>query len=167
MNMRCCCNMQSSAVPPDHVLVIETELDDANPQLLAHACERARAVGALDVYLTPLLMKKNRPGVLLTLLCQPEAEDQFCNLLLAETPTLGLRLHLARRVTLERRWVEVTTPWGMVRVKEGWRHGRCLNAAPEFEDCKTRALAAGVPLKEVVQAAIAAYDRIRQAAGQA
>ncbi len=158
--------MQSSAQPPNHVLIIETELDDANPQLLAHACEQARAAGALDVYITPLLMKKSRPGVLLTLLCQPEDEDKFCSLLLTETPTLGLRLHLARRVTLERRWVEVTVPWGMVRVKEGWREGQCLNAAPEFEDCKTLALAAGVPLKRVMQAAMAGYDRLRSADDQ-
>lgn len=151
--------MPSPIVPPNQVLVMETELDDASPQLVAHVCELARAAGALDVYLTPLLMKKGRPGVLLTLLCPPEDEDKFSRLLLAETPTLGLRLHLARRVTLERRWVEVNTPWGMVRVKEGWRQNRCLNAAPEFEDCKTRALAAGVPLKRVMRAAMAAYER--------
>ena len=140
------------------VTVLETALDDASPQLLAYVAEQALAAGALDVMLTPVIMKKGRPGTLLTVLCAPEASAAFEQLLLRETPTLGLRIRQDRRVCLERRHVSVETAYGSLRVKVGVaRGGEERNAAPEFEDCRTAAQRHNAPLKRVQQAALAAY----------
>lgn len=139
------------------VTVLETALDDASPQLLAYVAEKALAEGALDVMLTPVIMKKGRPGTLLTVLCTPEASSRFEQLLLQETPTLGVRLRQDRRVCLERSHTTVTTAYGTLRVKVGSMGGEERNAAPEFEDCRAAAAQHGVPLKLVQQAALMAY----------
>ena len=142
---------------PDTVTVLETALDDLSPQLIAHVAELALAKGALDVMLTPVLMKKGRPGTLLTLLCRPSDTALFEALLLTETSTLGLRVRQDKRVTLDRTHITVTTPYGDIRVKLGLRDGIEWNAAPEFEDCRVAALTHNVALKLVQQAALAAY----------
>ena len=139
------------------VTVLETALDDSSPQLLAYVAEKALAAGALDVMLTPVIMKKGRPGTLLTVLCNPAESSTFEQLLLAETSTLGVRIRHDRRVCLERRHVAVDTPFGRIRMKLGLQAGEERNAAPEFEDCRAAAAQHGVPLKQVQQAAIAAY----------
>jgi uncharacterized protein (TIGR00299 family) protein len=139
------------------VRVLETALDDLSPQVLAYVAETALAKGALDVMLTPVIMKKGRPGTLLTVLCNPAESAILERLILSETSTLGLRIRTDRRVCLERSFVAVETEFGTVRMKVGTLGGEELNAAPEFEDCKAAALAHGVALKQVQMAAIAAY----------
>jgi len=145
---------------PDHgetVTVLETALDDLSPQLIAHVAEAALAMGALDVMLTPVIMKKGRPGTLLTILCNELESAALQRLVLAETSTLGVRIRKDRRVVLERAHTMVHTPYGEIRIKVGSQAGEELNAAPEFEDCRAAAQIHNVPLKLVQQAAIAAY----------
>jgi uncharacterized protein (TIGR00299 family) protein len=139
------------------VTVLETALDDLSPQVIAHVAESALAAGALDVMLTPVVMKKGRPGTLITILCEPSRSPEFERFLLRETSTLGLRIRQDRRVCLERNHVAVATEFGEVRVKVGSLGGEELNAAPEFEDCKAAAAKHGVALKQVQQAALVAY----------
>jgi uncharacterized protein (TIGR00299 family) protein len=141
------------------VTVIETALDDLSPQVLAHVTEAALAKGALDVMLTPVIMKKGRPGTLLTALCNERDRQALEHLILSETSTLGVRIRQDRRVCLDRGHTTVETPYGAVRIKTGSRLGEEFNAAPEFEDCKAAALAHKVPVKQVQEAAIAAYRR--------
>jgi hypothetical protein len=141
------------------VTVIETALDDLSPQVLAHVTEAALAKGALDVMLTPVIMKKGRPGTLLTVLCNERDRQALEHLILSETSTLGVRIRQDQRVCLERGHTTVETEYGAIRIKTGSRLGAELNAAPEFEDCKAAALAHKVPVKQVQQAAIAAYRR--------
>jgi uncharacterized protein (DUF111 family) len=139
------------------VTVLETALDDASPQVLAYVMEKALALGALDVMLAPVVMKKGRPGTLMTVLCGAGESQPLAELLLRETTTLGLRVREERRITLERAHVPVETAYGTIRVKVGSVMGEERNVAPEFEDCRAAAEAHGVPLKQVQQAAIAAY----------
>lgn len=139
------------------VTVLETALDDATPQLLGYVTEQALQLGALDVMLTPVVMKKGRPGTLLTVLCNPEDAAKFEQMLLRETTTLGLRIRQDRRVCLQREHITVQTAYGSIRVKTGTLKGETLNAHPEFEDCRHAAEQHGVPLKQVQAAAIAAY----------
>jgi len=140
------------------VTVLETALDDLNPQILAAVAERALELGALDVMLTPVIMKKGRPGTLLTLLCNPDQTTIFEQLLFRETSTLGLRFHTQSRSILDRQHTAVATEFGEIRIKTGSRQGQVLNANPEFEDCRAAAFRHGVPVKQVIQAAIAAYQ---------
>jgi uncharacterized protein (TIGR00299 family) protein len=141
----------------ESVMVLETALDDATPQLLAYVSERALAAGALDVMLTPVVMKKGRPGTLMTVLCDPAQAAALETLLLRETTTLGVRKRREQRSCLDRRHASVSTPFGEIRMKIGSLHGEELNAMPEFEDCRAAARLHDVPLKEVMQAAVAAY----------
>ncbi len=148
------------------VTVLETALDDASPQLLAYVAERALAQGALDVMMAPVVMKKGRPGTLLTVLCNPEQSAAFEQLLLRETSTLGVRIRQDRRICLARKHVAVDTPFGSIRVKLGLHDDEERNVAPEFEDCRQAALAHGIPLKQVQQAALTAYLTLQPAMGR-
>jgi uncharacterized protein (TIGR00299 family) protein len=139
------------------VTVLETALDDLSPQVLAHVAEAALAAGALDVMLTPVIMKKGRPGTLLTVLCNPSAAPALEQLLLRETTTLGIRIRQDRRSCLDRAHRTVSTPFGDIRIKIGSLAGEVVNAAPEFEDCRAAAVRHRVAVKQVQQAAIAAY----------
>jgi len=141
------------------VTVLETALDDLSPQVLAYVAETALSKGALDVMLTPVIMKKGRPGTLLTVLCNEAESELLQQLILSETTTLGLRISQDRRSRLERSHEIVQTEYGEIRMKIGSLSGAVLNAAPEFEDCRAAAVQHGVPLKQVQQAAIAAYGR--------
>jgi pyridinium-3,5-biscarboxylic acid mononucleotide sulfurtransferase len=141
------------------ITVLETAVDDSTPEVLAHVAERALASGALDVMLAPVIMKKGRPGTLVTVLCNEPEEAILQDLLLRETSTLGVRIRSERRVCLERTQVTVATPFGDIRIKIGVRDGEELNAAPEFEDCRAAAHRHGVAVKQVMQAALAAYSR--------
>lgn len=147
----------------EQVTVIETSLDDLSPQVLAHVAETALARGALDVMLTPVIMKKGRPGTLLTVLCNPSDAPIFERLILAETSTLGIRIRQDRRSCLQRAYVTVSTPYGNIRIKVGSYAGEILNAAPEFEDCRSAAERHQTAVKQVQQAAIAAYLAQRSA----
>ena len=150
---------EASAVATDEnkIIVIEAALDDLNPQLIGFVSERALALGAFDVMCTPVFMKKNRPGTLLTILCDETHSSIMQDLILCETSTLGFRVHKEQRVCLERKHTSVPTPWGSVRIKAGYRDGVELKAAPEFEDCRAIAVAQNVPLKQVQEAALQAY----------
>ena len=139
------------------VTVLETALDDLSPQLIAHVAQQALQLGALDVMLTSVLMKKGRPGTLITLLCEEDHQPALARLLLTETSTLGLRISRQQRICLDRQHTPVSTPYGEIRIKTGSQHGEELNAAPEFEDCRAAALNHGVAIKLVQQTAIAAY----------
>ena len=139
------------------VTVLETALDDLSPQVLAYVAERALAQGALDVMLTPVVMKKGRPGTLVTVLCDPAKSLAMEALLLRETSTLGVRIRQDMRLCLERKHIAVETDYGPIRMKIGTLDSKELNAAPEFEDCKSAALKHDVALKQVQHAAIAAY----------
>ena len=144
----------------DVVAVIETSVDDMSPEVYGYLAERALAAGALDITCSPIEMKKNRPGLEIRLLSKPEQAEALADLVFAETTTLGLRISTAERRVLERESVSVATPYGDIRVKVGRRNGRVLNAAPEYEDCRLAAIEHSVPLKEVMQAAHAAFRRI-------
>lgn len=139
------------------VTVLETALDDLNPQILAHVAEQALQQGALDVMLTPVIMKKGRPGTLLTILCDPEKSSALEQLLLRETSTLGIRIHQQQRSCLDRRHTVVSTSYGEIRIKQGALREEELNATPEFEDCRAAAATHNVPVKQVIQSAIAAF----------
>jgi uncharacterized protein (TIGR00299 family) protein len=135
------------------VSVIEANIDDLNPQVLAYAAERLLEAGALDVALQPLVMKKGRPGNLLRVIARPEDRELLAQLIFAETSTLGLRIYSAERRVQGRTCTEVATTYGNVRIKissEG-------SYAPEFEDCRKLARESGVPLRQILAAANQAY----------
>jgi uncharacterized protein (TIGR00299 family) protein len=140
----------------DQVAVLEANLDDMNPEYFQYALDKLFAAGALDVYFTPVQMKKGRPGTLVTVISPADREEVLAATLLRETTTLGVRSYGARRRKLEREKVAVETPYGPVGVKVGRAGGEPWNIAPEYEDCRATAEAAGVPLKHVYQAALAA-----------
>jgi uncharacterized protein (DUF111 family) len=139
----------STAPEATTVAVIEANIDDATAQILAHALERAMSEGALDASIEPIVMKKGRPGSLLRVIARPEDQERLAQLVFDETPTLGLRVSMAERRVLEREIRTVETPWGPVRVKLSGGH-----AAPEFEDCKRIAIEKGIPLRDVIAAAL-------------
>lgn len=151
---------EAIAAVAETVTVLETALDDLSPQVIAHVTERALALGARDVMCTAVLMKKGRPGTLLTVLTDAAHRDAIEQLLFRETSTLGLRLHEERRITLARSSVEVSTPWGPVRVKVGRYRDTEVNAAPEFEDCRRLAADHNLPVKRVMEAALQAYRQL-------
>ena len=142
----------------DTVAVLETNLDDSTAEILGHFVERALAAGALDVFHTPIQMKKNRPGVLLTVLCATADADKFTEMLLRETSAFGVRRNLLERRKLQREFVTVKTDYGDVIMKVGKLNGKVLQAAPEFESCRKLAEQAGVPLKSVYEAATRAMS---------
>ena len=144
--------------PGDEVVsVIEANVDDMSPQLYGYFIDQALAAGALDVTCTPIQMKKDRPGILLSVLCTPEKGDALAQMLFEQTTTIGVRIYEARRKILERELVSIQTPYGAVNVKVAKRDGKVLNVAPEYEDCRRLASEKGVPLKQVMIAAQASY----------
>lgn len=146
-----------SDAPTEALVVLECNLDDCSPQVLGHVVERLISQGALDAWVVPVVMKKGRPGHVLSVLTAAPTRRVLLDTLLEETTTLGVRETAVARTALERRWDPVATPWGEVRVKVGLREGKALNATPEFEDCRAIAERAKVPLKDVQAAAIAAW----------
>jgi uncharacterized protein (TIGR00299 family) protein len=143
----------------DRIMVLEANLDDLSPQVLAYAMERLLAEGALDVFSVPVQMKKSRPGALLTVLAKTEDANRLTKTIFAETTTLGVRRREEQRQTLSRRWETVDTTWGPVRIKIANMNGSISNYAPEYEDCRTLAEAQHVPLRTVMQEAIQQYLR--------
>ena len=144
----------------DRVIVLECALDDATPQVLAHAMELALEHGALDAMAAPATMKKGRLGTLLTVLCKPEHEDELEKLLFRETTTLGIRRREEERVILEREFVTVDTQYGKVRMKIASSAGEIFNAMPEYDDCRRVAREHAVALRAVMEAAMAAYNEM-------
>jgi uncharacterized protein (TIGR00299 family) protein len=139
------------------ISVLEANLDDLNPQVFGYVMDRLLDEGALDVFGVPVQMKKNRPGTLLTVLCKPPDAEKLMKVLFAETTTLGVRRREESRQTLARRWENVRTEWGEVRIKIASMNGTVTNYAPEYEDCRRIAAEHHVPLKTVMQEAARAY----------
>ena len=140
----------------DYITVLETNLDDCNGEILGHFVETALAAGALDVFHTPIQMKKNRPGVLLAVLCVEADADKFSEMILRETSAFGVRRTIAERRKLRREFIKVKMPFGNVTVKIGRLNGKAVQTAPEFESCNKRAAQAKVPLKQIYEAALGA-----------
>jgi pyridinium-3,5-bisthiocarboxylic acid mononucleotide nickel chelatase len=141
--------------------MIETNMDDISPQILGHVMERAFELGALDCYFTSAQMKKNRPGVLLSILCQDEQRNALNELLFSETTTLGVRAYEVERRALQRRVITVETQFGPIDVKVAQLNGHIIKEMPEFEQCRAAARLADVPLRVVEEAAKAAFAKPR------
>ena len=137
----------------ERVMVVETNIDDMNPQFYDYVMERLMKMGVMDVFFTPILMKKNRPATLLTVICPVEQLPSVTQFLLKETTTLGLRWREEGRVRADREMVTLRTKHGIVHFKLAWWEGRLINLSPEYEDCKKLALKKGVPLKDVFEEA--------------
>jgi len=140
----------------ERVVLLECNLDNVTGEALGYAMERLFAAGALDVWFTPIQMKKNRPAVVLSVIAAPGEADRLAEVVLRETPTLGLRWLEAERRTAERRTETAMTPWGEVRVKVKVLDGEVILRRPEYEDCARIAREHGVPLEDVVRTALAA-----------
>jgi uncharacterized protein (TIGR00299 family) protein len=143
------------------ITVLEANLDDLNPQVFGYVMDRLLEEGALDAFGMPVQMKKNRPGTLLTVLCKPEDSSKLTHLIFTETTTLGVRRRDEMRQTLARRWENVGTRWGEVRIKIASMNGTVTNYAPEYEDCRRIAAEHHVPLKTVMGEAVEAYLHVR------
>ena len=139
------------------ITVLEANLDDLNPQVFGYVIERLLEAGALDTFALPVQMKKHRPGILLTVLSKPEDAPRLTQIIFTETSTLGVRRREEQRQTLARKWVNVVTRWGDVRLKIASMNGTITNYAPEYEDCKKIAAENHVPLKSVMNEAMEAY----------
>ena len=150
--LRAVIGARTAAVESTTVTVIEANIDDSTPQVLGYAMDRLFAAGALDVTIQPLLMKKNRPGSLLSVIANPAHQEALAKIILEETTTLGLRMYAAERRVQARSEVVVETPFGKVRMKV-----TAQGASPEYDDCRTLAAAQGVPLKKVLAEAQFAY----------
>ena len=140
------------------VTVLEANLDDLNPQVFGYVLDRLFEEGALDAFAVPIQMKKNRPGTLLTVLCNPQQAAKLTEIIFQETTTLGVRRREDARQCLARRWEAVRTPWGDVRIKIASMNGTVTNYAPEYEDCRRIASEHHVPLKAVLQEATRLYS---------
>jgi pyridinium-3,5-bisthiocarboxylic acid mononucleotide nickel chelatase len=139
------------------ITILEANLDDLNPQIFGYVMDRLLEAGALDVFGMPVQMKKNRPGMLLTVLCWPGDASRLGHLLFRETTTLGVRQRQEKRAIVDRRWVAVTTEWGEVRMKVASSNGDVTNYAPEYEDCRRIAVERQIPLKHVIEEAVQRY----------
>jgi uncharacterized protein (TIGR00299 family) protein len=139
------------------ISVLEANLDDLNPQVFGYVMDRLLEAGALDVFGIPVQMKKNRPGTLLTILAKPEDADQLAQIVFSETTTLGVRRREEKRQVLARRWQNVSTRFGDVRIKIASLNGTVTSYAPEYEDCRRIAVEHRVPLKAVMQEAMQQY----------
>ena len=147
-----------AAAESETIRVLEANLDDMNPQIYGYFLEKALAAGALDVFATPVQMKKNRPGMLVTVLCRPEDESKFHEMLFSETTTLGVRAYAAERRVLARQWETVRTAFGEVRIKVARLNDHIRQASPEFEDCRKLAEAKNVPLQHVMDEAMRTWS---------
>jgi uncharacterized protein (TIGR00299 family) protein len=147
------------------IAVLDANIDDLNPQVFGYVMDRLLEEGALDAFGIPVQMKKNRPGMLLTVLCRPEDAGKLTNLILSETTTLGVRRREERREVLARKLITVSTRWGDVRLKVASMNGTIINYAPEYDDCRRIAVEYHVPLKNVMQEAMQAYMKVRAKAG--
>jgi uncharacterized protein (TIGR00299 family) protein len=147
-----------AAADSETIRVLEANLDDMNPQIYGYFLEKALAAGALDVFSTPVQMKKNRPGMLVTVLCKLEDESKFHEMFFAETTTLGVRSYAAERRVLARQWETVSTAFGEVRIKVARLNGHIRQASPEFEDCRKLAEAKNVPLQRVMDEAMRTWS---------
>jgi hypothetical protein len=148
----------------DTVASLEANLDDLSPEITGAVLGRLLAAGALDAWLTPIQMKKDRPGVLLSALCEDAAVARIAEVFFTETSTFGLRIEQVIRLKLERRFETVRTEFGEITVKLGLREGRILQVAPEFESCRAASERCGQPLRAMYMAASRAYESTAEGA---
>jgi uncharacterized protein (DUF111 family) len=151
---------QEAAQPieSESIAVIETVIDDCNPQVLAYVSDLLLDAGAWDVYRASVQMKKGRAGVQITVLCRPNLMPRLRDILFRETTTIGLRWRLENKLALAREFLKVQTPRGEVRIKIArWPNGKVANASPEYEDCRLLATLHSVPLKQVIAEAMQIY----------
>jgi uncharacterized protein (TIGR00299 family) protein len=151
--------MRSSS--DERLWMLETNIDDLSPQIVGHVMDRAFELGALDCYLTPVQMKKNRPGVLFSVLCADKDKESLLQLIFLETTSLGVRSYEVERRALERSIVRVETRYGPIDVKVAHLNGRVVNEMPEFDQCRLAARTANVPLKVVEEAVRTALAKSR------
>ncbi len=151
----------SVAADTEHVVMLETNLDDVPGETIGHVRERLQSAGALDVFVTPIQMKKDRPGVLLSVLCRPDMVTRCEDIMFTETGTLGIRRLQIQRSVQQRDIVEVATPWGKVKGKRAWRTGLQPTFSPEFEDCARLSRETGVTLRDIYRAAESAFAKGR------
>ena len=149
--------VESGKEEEEDICLAETNIDDSNPQILAYFLEKAFDQGALDVFFTPVFMKKNRPGIRLSILATSSNLQQIIDLLFAETTAIGLRYWKVERQRLERRWKEVKLGKLTVRIKESLRNGKLFNYQPEYEDCRAVAEKTGRSVKEIIAESIHRY----------
>ena len=152
---------EAAVSPEEQVALIDATIDDMSPQIYGYFQEKALEAGALDVYSTPVQMKKNRPAQKITCVCAPEDVDRLAELIFRETTTIGVRYTVARRKTLQREFLQVQTPYGAVTMKLSLLDGRTVNFVPEFEDCRALAAQKQVALKEIQAAAVHAYLQLK------
>jgi len=148
---------ETTTSPEERVAVIDATIDDMSPQIYGYFQEKALAAGALDVYSTPIQMKKNRPAQKITCVCAVADIERLAELIFRETTTIGIRYSVAQRKTLRREFMKVQTDYGAVTMKVSMLDGRPVNSVPEFEDCRRLAAESGVALKEIQAAAVHAY----------
>jgi uncharacterized protein (TIGR00299 family) protein len=144
---------------PVRVCIVTSTIDDMNPEIYGHLMDRLFAEGCLDVYYNPVMMKKNRPGVEVTIITEERDVYRIAEFLMANTTTLGVRIDREERVELRRRKASIETPYGTVTVKVAERPGGVETMSPEFESCRTAAESAGVPLMDVYEAAKRAWEK--------
>ncbi|MGB9442324.1 MAG: nickel pincer cofactor biosynthesis protein LarC [Desulfobacterales bacterium] len=137
----------------ERVAVIETSIDDMNPQIYDYVMEKMLKMGVMDVFLIPIQMKKNRPATLLTVLCSPGMVGQIADFLVTETTTIGLRWRIDSRLKAVREIKEIETPYGVIKFKVAKTGNRTVNVSPEYEDCKRVAMEKNIALKDVLEAA--------------
>lgn len=150
------------SVPPREVAVIEANIDDLSPEIYEYVMQRLFAAGALDVTFTPIAMKKNRPAIQLSAICEPERVETLASVIFRETSTFGVRTSRWDRYCLDRELRTVETPWGFVNVKIGRWKSKTLTVSPEYEDCRRLARERRVPLKEVYRAALLAAGAVEE-----
>jgi len=145
----------------ERLVMLETNIDDMSPQVFGYVMDKALELGAFDCYFTPVHMKKNRPGTLVSILCKPAQQTMLTRMLLVETTTLGVRSYEVDRVALQRAIVTVETPYGAIEIKEASIDGQLLRVMPEYEQCRRAAQNAGVSLREVEESALKAHAQNR------
>jgi hypothetical protein len=151
----------------ERVMVVETNIDDMNPQFYDYAMERLLALEVMDVFVTPILMKKNRPATLLTVICPAEKLASVTRFLLKETTTLGMRWHEEERARADREIITLQTKYGAIRFKLARWEGKLVNFSPEYEDCKKWAARTGIPLKDIFEEAKKAVRTVLEKKRQA
>ncbi|HBQ64046.1 MAG TPA: nickel pincer cofactor biosynthesis protein LarC [Clostridiales bacterium] len=146
---------------PEYAVVLETNLDDCSPEILGHVMEKLFGAGALDVWLTPVHMKKNRPGTLLSVLCREDRSKPLSVMILSETTSLGVRMNRVSRMTLDRKTMYVPTRYGDIEIKTAFGHG-ITKVAPEYESCRKAAAEHTVPVREAYEEAMSVFKQRRK-----
>ena len=149
---------EDQEINTEMLIILETNIDDLNPEIYAYVMEKLFSAGALDVFITPIQMKKNRPGSQLSVICKEEDTNKACQIIFSETTTLGIRQYSILRHSLKRETFVVDTQYGMVRIKKAFLPNGQYKVAPEYEDCRKLAIESGVQLRDIYQAAEAAAN---------